>query len=176
MSRVVIIGAPGAGKSSIGQRVARRLGATFIDTDHLVEEMSGKTVAEIFVDDGEAVFRDREAAAVTAALADPDSVVSLGGGSILSEQTREALADESVVWLKVSIGEAAKRVGLGTARPLLLGNVRGTLIKLLDERTPLYEAAATWTVDTDGRSLDDIAEQIEQLLDPATAQGGGANA
>ena len=163
MSRLVIVGAPGAGKSSVGKRVARGWNAPFIDTDRLIETRAGKSVSDIFVTDGEAVFRDLEASAVADALADHNAVVSLGGGSVLSADTRELLLAEPVVWLRVGIGEATKRVGLTTARPLLLGNVRGTLIRLLDERTPLYEEVATWTVDTDGRSLEDIVAEVETL-------------
>lgn len=165
MSRLVIVGAPGAGKSSVGKRVAEALGCAFIDTDALVEEEAGKSVGDIFVSDGEAAFREREARAVASAISEGEAVVSLGGGSILDPATRELLRDQPVVWLRVSISEATKRVGLGTARPLLLGNVRGTLMRLLEERTPLYAEVATWTVDTDGRGLGDIVTDVLKQLE-----------
>lgn len=164
MSRLVVVGAPGAGKSSVGQRVATRLGVEFLDTDRLVEDEVGKSVGDIFVSDGEAAFRAREAGAVARALEVDDAVVSLGGGSVLDPATRALLREQPVVWLRVGIAEATKRVGLGTARPLLLGNVRGTLMRLLDERTPLYEEVATWTVDTDGRPLDAIVNEVWELV------------
>jgi len=176
VSRLVVIGAPGAGKSSVGSRVARRLGAEFIDTDRLVEERAGKSVSDIFVGEGEAAFRAMEFEAVADALSRPSAVVSLGGGSILDPRTRDLLADEDVVWLRVGVGEASRRVGLGTARPLLLGNVRGTLMKLLDERTPLYEEVATWTVDTDGRDIDAIVEDVIVGLNVAKGAVGADDA
>ena len=79
---------------------------------------------------------------------------------MLNDATRVRLADQSCVWLRVGVSEAARRVGLNASRPLLMGNVRGTLISLLDQRTPLYEEVATWTVDTDGRSIDDVVHDI----------------
>ncbi len=164
MSRLVVIGAPGAGKSSVGQRVARKVQAPFVDTDRLVEAEAGKSVGDIFVTDGEAAFRELEAAAVAEALTSPDAVVSLGGGAILDPRTRALLVGEPVVWLRVGIAEATRRVGLGTARPLLLGNVRGTLIRLLDERTPLYEEVATWIVDTDHRSIEEAVSEVVGLV------------
>ena len=164
MSHLVVVGAPGAGKSSVGQRVATRLGVEFLDTDRLIEDEIGKSVGDIFVSDGEAAFRAREAGAVARALEVDDAVVSLGGGSVLDPRTRVLLREQPVVWLRVGIAEATKRVGLGTARPLLLGNVRGTLMRLLDERTPLYEEVATWTVDTDGRPLDAIVNNVWELV------------
>ena len=164
MSRLVVIGAPGAGKSSVGQRVSRKVQAPFVDTDRLVEAEAGKSVGDIFVTDGEAAFRELEAAAVAEALTSPDAVVSLGGGAILDPRTRALLVGEPVVWLRVGIAEATRRVGLGTARPLLLGNVRGTLIRLLDERTPLYEEVATWIVDTDHRSIEEAVSEVVGLV------------
>jgi len=163
MSQLVIVGAPGAGKSTVGSRVAHTLGAPFLDTDQMVESESGSTVADIFVSEGEAVFRAREADAVARAIAEPDAVVSLGGGAILDPATRELLGPMSVVWLKVQAADAARRVGLSSARPLLLGNVRSTLIRLLDERTPLYESVATVTVDA-GRPIDDVVADVMEWV------------
>lgn len=160
MTAVVLVGAPGAGKSTVGRRLARRWGVPFRDSDQLVEAEAGKSVADIFVDEGEAAFRSRERDVIARALDDPDGVLALGGGAVLDESTRARLERAPCVWLRVGVGEAAKRVGLNTSRPLLLGNVRGTLITLLDERTPLYEHVATWTVDTDGRTVDEVVEAV----------------
>lgn len=165
MTAVVLVGAPGAGKSTVGRRLARRWGVPFRDSDQLVEAEAGKSVADIFVDEGEAVFRTREREVIAQALEQHDGVLALGGGAVLDPSTRARLADARCVWLRVGIGEAAKRVGLNTSRPLLLGNVRGTLITLLDERTPLYEEVATWTVDTDGRSVDEVVDAVVQAVE-----------
>ena len=160
MTTIVIVGAPGAGKSTVGRRLARRWGVSFRDSDQMVEAEAGKSVADIFVDEGEASFRARERDVIAKALDDPDGVLALGGGAVLDESTRARLEQAPCVWLRVGVGEAAKRVGLNTSRPLLLGNVRGTLMALLDERTPLYEEVATWTVDTDGRTVDEVVEAV----------------
>lgn len=160
MTSVVIVGAPGAGKSTVGRRLARRWGVPFRDSDQMVEAEAGKSVADIFVDEGEPAFRARERDVIARALDDPHGVLSLGGGAVLDAQTRARLVDVPCVWLRVGVSEAARRVGLNASRPLLLGNVRGTLIALLDERTPLYDEVATWTVDTDGRTVDEVVDAV----------------
>lgn len=165
MTAIVIVGAPGAGKSTVGRRLARRWGVSFRDSDQMVEAEAGKSVADIFVDEGEASFRARERDVIAQALDDPDGVLALGGGAVLDESTRARLEQAPCVWLRVGVGEAAKRVGLNTNRPLLLGNVRGTLMALLDERTPLYEHVATWTVDTDGRTVDEVVEDVASQVE-----------
>ena len=154
------MGAPGAGKSSVGRRLARHWDVPFQDSDRLVEARLGQSVAEIFIDQGESVFRQHERDVIEEALVDLDGVLALGGGAVLNDAPRVRLADESCVWLRVGVSEAARRVGLNARRPLLMGNVRGTLISLLDQRTPLYEEVATWTVDTVGRSIDDVVHDI----------------
>ena len=154
-----MIGAPGSGKSTVARLLAERLGVPYADVDAVIEERVGKPVAEIFADDGEAVFRAFEEA-TTAELLAGAGVLALGGGAIVSEQTRASLRGHRVVWLQVSVPHAVRRVGLNEARPLLLGNVRGRLIQLLAERTPLYAAAATELVDTDGQSADQVVETI----------------
>jgi len=150
----------GAGKTTVGLELARAWGVTLRDTDHDVEARVGKSVQDVFVDDGEDAFRALEREAVAAALAEHDGVVSLGGGAVLDPETQTALKEHPVVFLRVGVGEAVKRVGLGAGRPLLLGNVRGRIKALLDERTPVYESVATLVVDTDDRSPAEIASQI----------------
>ena len=93
-----------------------------------------------------------------------DLFAALGGGAVLDPATRELLTGHSVVFLRVGLSDAVKRVGLGSARPLLLGNVRGRIKTLLDERTPIYESVATLVVDTDGRTADDVAAEIVEAL------------
>ncbi len=150
----------GAGKTTVARVLAERWGVAVRDTDHDVEAVAGKPIAEIFVDDGEEHFRALERAAVATALAEHDGVLALGGGAVLAEETRALLSDHLVVFLRVGLSEAVKRVGLGASRPLLLGNVRGRIKALLDERTPIYEAVARISVDTDGRTPQDVAAEI----------------
>lgn len=156
---VVLVGAPGSGKSTVGALLADRLRMSFADVDAVIESRVGKPVAEIFADDGEAVFRAFEES-TTAELLGRPGVLALGGGAVLSPETRVALKGYRVVWLQVGASTAARRVGLNEARPLLLGNVRGTLIRLLAERTPLYAEVATESVSTDDVAPDDVVDQI----------------
>lgn len=161
--RVVLVGPPGSGKSTIAAVLAERLGEPHHDADELVETRAGKPIPDIFVDSGEAEFRRLERAAVTDVLAE-DGIVSLGGGAVLDADTRADLARHTVVFLEVSLAEAAARVGLGTSRPLLLGNVRGRLKQLMDARRPLYAEVASLVVDTNGRTPGDIADEITELI------------
>jgi shikimate kinase len=156
---IVLVGAPGSGKSTVGALVAERLGVAFTDLDAVIVDRVGKPVVEIFADDGEAVFRALEEQ-LTAELLGRPGVLALGGGAVLSPRTRAALRGRRVVWLRVGLPAAVKRVGLDTARPLLLGNVRGRLLRLLNERTPLYAEVASEVVDTDERSPAEVVEQI----------------
>jgi shikimate kinase len=156
----------GAGKTTVAGLLAAAWGTTARDTDQDVEAAEGRTVADIFVDSGEQAFRELERAAVAAALKSHDGVLALGGGAVLDPRTRELLAGHPVVFLRVGLADAVKRVGLGSSRPLLLGNVRGRIKALLDERTPVYESVATLVVDTDGRSPQDVAGQIVAALAP----------
>lgn len=158
--KLVIVGPPGAGKTAIGRLVADRLGSELRDTDADVEATAGKPISEIFVDDGEAAFRGLERVAVAAALAEHDGVVALGGGAVLDEGTRALLASLRVVFLDVGLADAASRVGLNRDRPLLIGNPRAQLNRLMNERRPLYEQVATITVDTSGRTPEDVADEV----------------
>jgi shikimate kinase len=154
----------GAGKSAVGALLADAWGVSARDTDADIEALEGRSISDIFVDSGEAHFRDLERKAVAEALATHDGVLSLGGGAVLDAGTRELLAGHQVVFLKVGLAEAVKRVGLGSSRPLLLGNVRSRIKALLDERTPIYESVAAVTVDTDGRSPDEVAAAVLEAV------------
>jgi shikimate kinase len=162
--RVVLVGPMGAGKTTVGRVLAQRWGVALRDTDADVERSAGKAVSEIFVDEGEAHFRALEKAAVAAALETHDGVLSLGGGAVLDAGTRDLLRGHRVVFLRVGLADAVRRVGLGTGRPLLLGTVRARVRQLLEERTPVYEAVATVVVDTDGLSPEQVADEIEKGL------------
>lgn len=158
--RAVLVGPPGAGKSTVGRLLAELLGASFRDTDDVVVELAGKAVAEIFTQDGEPAFRELEEQAVASALAEHDGVLSLGGGAVLSQRTRERLAGHPVVFLSVGLAEGSRRTGLSTARPLLAGiNPRATFKALLDARMPLYREVATVELATDGMEPRRLAEQ-----------------
>jgi shikimate kinase len=160
----VIVGPPGAGKSTVAALVARRLGATVRDTDTDVEKVAGKRVAEIFVDDGEPAFRDLERAAVATALAEHDGVLALGGGAVMDPLTEAALAGHAVVFLDVQIADAARRVGFNRDRPLLVGNPRAQWIKLMETRRGVYERVAAVRVATDGRTPDEVADEVVEAL------------
>ena len=162
--RLVLIGPMGAGKTTVGRLVADALGVGFADTDELVEQRTGRTVAELFVDEGEAYFRQLERDAVADALETHAGVLALGGGAVLDPRTRAQLQGHPVVFLRVGLADAAQRVGLGVTRPLLLGNVRGRIKQLLDERTPVYESVADHVVDTDGLTAQDVADRVRPLV------------
>lgn len=165
----VLVGVMGAGKSTVGALLAQRLGVGFHDVDAAIEAAAGKPISEIFIDEGEDHFRALEREAVAAALASVDGVVALGGGAILAEETRDALAGHTVIYLSVEFADAIKRVGLGQGRPLLALNPRATLKHLLDQRRPLYEKVATHVVRTDGRTPEEIADEIAGFLRPPSA-------
>jgi shikimate kinase len=160
MPVVVLVGAMGAGKTTVGRLVADALDVEFLDTDEVIERTAGKAVSEIFVDDGEPHFRDLERTAVAEALAAHEGVLALGGGAVLDPATRDLLAGHRVVFLRVGLSDAAQRVGLGVSRPLLLGNVRGRIKQLLDERAPVYESVAQHVVETDGLSAAEVADRV----------------
>ncbi len=167
--RVVLVGPMGAGTTTLADLLAQRWGVAVRDTDADIVAEQGREISDIFVDDGEAAFRALEREAVARALAEHDGVLSLGGGAVLDEDTRALLAGHTVVFLQVGLTDAVKRVGLGTSRPLLMGNVRSRVKALLDERTPIYASVATHTVDTDGRTPDEVADEVEALLEGAQA-------
>ncbi|MET8911384.1 shikimate kinase [Micromonospora sp. NPDC004551] len=162
----VLVGAPGSGKTTVGHALAAALGVEFRDTDADIEQLAGKPIPEIFVDEGEDHFRALERAAVAAGLASHPGVLALGGGAVLAEENRAALIGHTVVHLSVELPDAVKRVGLGSGRPLLALNPRATLKHLMEQRRPLYAEVATATVLTDGRTPEEIASEIAALLKP----------
>lgn len=161
---LVLVGAPGAGKTTVGLLVAARLGVEFLDTDHVVEERAGKPIPEIFYDEGEAAFRALETAALADTLASHPGVLALGGGVVLRPENRAALAGHRVVHLRVGLADAVARVGLARNRPVLAISPRATLRHLLEERAPLYAEVATDVVDTDGRDPEDVAADVAALV------------
>jgi shikimate kinase len=160
----VFVGMMGAGKTTVGQLVAARLGVPFHDVDAGIEASAGKPIPEIFIDDGEEHFRALEQAAVADALSGFDGVLAVGGGAILADETRKRFAGHTVVYLSVEVADAIKRVGLGAGRPMLAMNPRATLRHLLDQRRPMYEEVATVIVRTDGRTPDEVADEVVAAL------------
>jgi shikimate kinase len=154
----------GAGKTTVGRRLAETWDVSFCDSDAVVEEWEGRSVSDIFVDSGEAHFREVERRAVATSLDSHDGVLALGGGAVMDADTQELLEGHRVVFLRVGLADAAQRVGLGVSRPLLLGNVRGRIKQLIDERTPVYESVATHVVDTDGLNVDDVVRAVLQAV------------
>ncbi|MFD1831427.1 shikimate kinase [Streptomyces desertarenae] len=162
---VVLVGPPGAGKSTVGSLVARRLGVSLRDTDADIEAAEGRPIPEIFVEDGEPRFRELERQAVRAALTGHDGVVSLGGGAVMDPGTRELLAGLPVVFLDVPLADAVRRVGLDAPRPLLAVNPRQQWRTLMERRRPLYEEVARAVVDTGGRDPEETAQAVLDALD-----------
>jgi shikimate kinase len=160
----VLVGPMGSGKTTVGALLAERLQVSVRDTDADIVAATGQEISEIFVDHGEPHFRALERDAVRRALQEHSGVLALGGGAVLDAGTRELLRGHAVVFLDVDLPDAVRRVGLGTSRPLLLGNVRGRLKALMDERRPLYREVATLTVDTSGRSPEEIADEIAKAV------------
>lgn len=165
---MILVGAPGAGKSTVGRVLAGALGVDFRDTDRDIEVLTGKSVSDIFVDDGEEHFRRLEADAVAAALQQHSGVLALGGGAILDARTRALLNGLRVVWLQVDVPAAANRVGLARGRPLLAMNPRAHLRELLAARAPLYAAVASDVIDTSDVSVTGIVDQLRQVLSQAS--------
>lgn len=162
--RVVLVGPPGSGKTTVGELLAERLQTAFDDTDRQVEAEAGTTISDIFIEQGEERFRALERASVATALRESNGVLALGGGAILDEHTRKLLSDHVVVYLDVELADATRRVGMNRDRPLLLGNPRAQLHGLLQARRPLYEEVATHTVSTSGKEPGDVVSEIVAAL------------
>jgi shikimate kinase len=168
----VLVGPPGAGKTTVGTLLAERLGVPFADSDALVEATAGRAISDIFLTDGEPVFRALERDAVAAALADHDGVLALGGGAVMTEGVREVLDGHPVVFLGVGLAVGVRRVGLSTARPLLAGvNPRATFSALLQERLPVYRSVARHEIATDNVSPDDVVDAILAALRAEVGDG-----
>lgn len=164
--RVILIGPPGAGKTSVGKALARLLEEDFVDTDTVIANQEQQSISEIFVDKGESYFRDIERAVLVDQLQSHSGVLSLGGGAPLSDVAQEAIkkSGSPVVFLDVSLAGAAPRVGFNRDRPLLLGNPRAQWQELMNARRPIYEMLAHHLVVTDKLTPNEAAKEIVTLL------------
>ena len=160
--RLVLIGPMGAGKTTVGREIAAQLGCDFADTDALIEVDQGKTVSEIFVEDGEPHFRLVEESIVIDALIAQTGVLSLGGGAVMNGEVQKALKISTAkkVFLDISLAAVAPRVGFDNARPLLMVNPRQKWAELMNFRRPTYEALADISIDVSEKSVSEISSQI----------------
>lgn len=161
---LVLIGPPGSGKSTVGSLVAQQWGVPWRDTDAEIERAQGRSISDIFVEDGEATFRRLERAEVLTSLTEHPGVLSLGGGAVMDESVQQALRGHRVVFLDVGIADAASRVGFDASRPMLVVNPRASWLRLMKARRHLYESLSTSTVDTAGRTAADVAAAVMQAV------------
>jgi shikimate kinase len=164
---IVLIGPPTAGKSSVGALLAAALGVPFADTDALVARAAHRPVADIFVQDGELVFREFERGAVASGLdaVRPDGgVLALGSGAVLDPDVRRMLAGQVIVYLEAGFATVAKRTGMDRPRVVIPGNPRGRLRTMLEERRPVYADLATFTVPTDDLAPEEVAADLAKRL------------
>ena len=164
--RLVLIGPMGAGKTTVGKEVAKILGCEFADTDSLIEEDQGKSVSEIFVEDGEPHFRLVEESIVIDALLERDGVLSLGGGAVMNDATQRVLLESTAkkVFLDISLSAVSPRVGFDNARPLLMVNPRQKWAELMNLRRPIYESLADTTIDVSEMKVSEVSSRIISQL------------
>lgn len=162
MKRIVLMGPPGAGKSTVGKALADHLSLEFLDTDALIEQSTGKSITDIFVVDGEPIFRAIELEILASVLKSEGAVVSLGGGAPISDEAQALISksDSHVIFLDVSLSTAAPRVGFNRDRPLLLGNPRAQWQALSDQRRPIYELLADQVIKVDDMEISAIVSEI----------------
>jgi shikimate kinase len=172
----ILIGPPGAGKTTVGRLLGGLLETEFLDTDDVVEAAAGKPVSDIFISDGEAVFRELERGAVADTVASHRGILALGGGAVMDPGTRQLLAGQRVVYLETGFAAAAHRTGLDAPRPLLIGNPRTRMRELLAERLPVYEGLAWVTVATDDRAPQEITDEIAATITARIAAEAGEGA
>jgi shikimate kinase len=169
MPTIVLVGVPGAGKTTVGKLLAKELAVEFFDSDQVIEARSGKSVSDIFTQDGEPVFRQIEHDVIAELLGSSNAVLALGGGSLGNDDTRAKVKGAKAVWLVAGLAQAVDRVGMNRNRPLLLGNVRGQLADLMAAREPLYKEVASIAVDTSKLTPSEVVAEIVSELNKSEA-------
>ena len=164
MSIIVLVGVPGAGKTTVGKLLAKELAVEFFDSDQVIEARAGKSVSDIFTQDGEPAFRKLEHDVIVELLDSSNVVLALGGGSLGNDETRAKVKDATTVWLVAGLAQAVDRVGMNRNRPLLLGNVRGQLADLMAAREPFYKEVAAIAVDTSKLIPSEVVTEIVSEL------------
>ena len=164
--KIVLIGPMGAGKTTVGAEVAKRLNCSFADSDQLIEADQGKSISEIFIEDGEPHFRLVEESIVIDALLAEEGVLSLGGGAVTNDATRRAIASNAAkkIFLDISLSAVSPRVGFDSARPLLMVNPRQKWAELMNARRPIYESLADFRIDVSEKSVEEIVSEIVESL------------
>jgi shikimate kinase len=163
---IFLVGPMGAGKTAVGRRLAQMLGLEFVDSDDVIEERSGVDIPFIFEREGEAGFRERERRVIDDLTARPGIVLATGGGAAMDPASRACLRDRGfVVYLHTSVEHQLRRTRGGRPRPLLSrGDPRETLARLLAIRDPQYREIAHLVIDTDGRKVPAVVDEIRARL------------
>jgi shikimate kinase len=158
----------GSGKTTVGKRIAQELGYAFVDSDDVVASTAGKSVREIFAQDGEAMFRQCESEAIKSVLADRQSsvVLATGGGAVISSDNRSLISEQAstVVWLDASVEDLVVRTKSGATRPLLDGDAATTLQSLSSQRSAWYDEVATVRIDTRGKSVAKVCSAVVEAI------------
>lgn len=172
-SNVFLVGPMGAGKTTVGRRLAELRGLQFADSDHEVEQRTGVDISYIFEKEGEAGFRKREKQVIAELTAGEGLVLATGGGAVLDADNRQHLAGRGfVVYLRASIDHQLRRTGRTESRPLLQsGNPRETLERLFEARDPLYREVADLVLDADGANARNLAQDISRRMDAGAEAG-----
>ena len=165
---IVLVGLMGSGKTTVGKRIAQELGFPFVDSDDVVASVAGKSVRDMFAQDGEAVFRQYESDAIKSVLVGRQSsvVLATGGGAVISGENRSLISEQAsnVVWLDASVDDLVVRTKLSAARPLLDGDAAATLQSLSSQRSAWYEEVATVRIDTRGKTVAKVCSAVLEAV------------
>jgi shikimate kinase len=165
---IVLVGLMGSGKTTVGKRIAQELGYSFVDSDDVVASAAGKSVREIFAQDGEQVFRRHESDAIRSVLTNrvKSVVLATGGGAVISPENRALISEEAshVVWLDASVEDLVVRTKSGAARPLLDGDATATLQSLSSQRAAWYDEVATIHLDTRGKPVAKVCSAVLEAI------------
>ena len=165
---IVLVGLMGSGKTTVGKRIAQELGYPFVDSDDIVASVAGKSVRELFTQDGEARFRQCESDAIKSVLVGRKSsvVLATGGGAVISSENRSLISEQAsnVVWLDASVEDLVVRTKQSAARPLLDGDAAATLQSLSSQRSAWYEEVATVRIDTRGKTVAKVCSAVLEAI------------